>query len=179
MSYCSECGAEFNADASYCPECGTEIQPHPENTDGGTADLSGAYIEEEGETSYKIAIAAAIVGLLPAAMLSWGFVNIGGDLWVFLIAWIGTAWYLRNKRLISEVVGSGFYIWALTTLLTPLLVYIPNMTGEADTASEAGQMIGSVIGLVVWGFVFLIIAIVIAAVGYFANKRASKKLAAS
>ena len=62
-------------------------------------------------------------------------------------------------------------------ILTPIFFYIPNVLGgQADTAADAGAMVGSILGLVIWGFVFLLISLVTAAVGYFFKKRAAKKL---
>lgn len=184
MSYCTDCGAQLSDGAAYCPECGTEVdestsptEPAPESSDDDTGTLENAYIEEGDEkTSWGIVAAAAIMGLIPGFLLAWGFTTIGGSGIVFLIGWIGSAVYLRNKRLVSEVFGSGLYITALLLPLVPVLFYVPNLTGDPQTASEVGAFAGSFIGMFVYGVVFAIVGVIIAAVGYFAKKRAAKKL---
>lgn len=51
-------------------------------------------------------------------------------------------------------------------ILTPILFYLPNVVAEGDGSEEAaGAFIGSILGLVIWGFVFLLLAIVTVAVG--------------
>jgi len=184
MSYCTDCGTELSADAAYCPECGTPVNGDNEGVEDGdvddeTADLDGAYIEDEDKTSWSVVIAAALMGLIPGGLLAWGFGTIGGSGIVFLIGWAGSAIYLRNKRLVSEVIGSGLYISALLLPLVPVLFYVPNLTGDPQTASEAGTFVGSFIGVFVWGVVFAIVGVILAAVGYFAKKRAAKKLEAA
>src|SRR6056297_2028277 len=143
MSYCTDCGTELSDGVAYCPDCGTAVDDRQadatatEDVDDGTADLDGAYIEEDGEkTSWSIVLTAAFIGLFPGALLAWGFTNIGGSGIVFLIGWIGTAVYLRNKRLVSEAFGSGLYIIALLLPLVPVLFYVPNLLGDPQTATE-------------------------------------------
>ncbi|MCD2204407.1 zinc-ribbon domain-containing protein [Halobacterium sp. KA-6] len=186
MSYCTDCGTELSADAAYCPECGAAVNGDSEaveetgDVDDDTATLGGAYIEDgDDKTSWSIVIAAAIMGFFPGFLLWWGFDTIGGGGIVFLIGWIGSTVYLRNKRLVSEVVGSGLYITALLLPLVPVLFYVPNLIGDPQTASEAGTFVGSFIGMFVYGVVFAIIGVIIAAIGYFAKKRAAKKLEAA
>lgn len=186
MSYCTDCGTELNSEAAYCPNCGAAVDdPQPdaetpaEDVDDGTADLDGAYIEDDDKTSWSVVIAAALIGLLPGALLAWGFITLGGSGIAFLVGWVGSTVYLRNKRLVSEVVGSGLYITALVLPLVPILFYVPNLGNDPQTATETGMVIGSFIGMFVYGVVFAIVGVIIAAVGYFLKKRAAKKLNAT
>ena len=187
MSYCTDCGTELSDDVAYCPDCGTPVdtsQPETDepagDVDDGTADLDGAYIEEEGEkTSWSVVVAAAIIGLLPGFLLWWGFGTIGGGGLVFLIGWVGTTVYLRNKRLVSEVIGSGLYIVALLLPLVPILFYVPVVARDAETVGETGAQIGGFIGLFVYAIIFAIVGAVVAGIGYLAKKRAATKLDAA
>ncbi|WP_338844104.1 zinc-ribbon domain-containing protein (plasmid) [Halobacterium salinarum] len=178
MDYCTDCGTALNDDDLFCPNCGTAV----DNDDSGrssddTADVEGAYVESDGEkTALSIVVAAAVVGLIPGALLAWGFGTIGGSGIVFLLGWIGSAVYLRNKRLVSEVVGSGLYISALILPLVPILFYVPNLFADPDTASEAGAFVGSFIGMFVYGVIFAIVGVVLAAIGYVLKRHAAKKL---
>lgn len=170
---CSECGAAI-ADENYCPDCGAEIHA----SDGDTAPVESA---ESSGFSVKMAITAGVLGLLIGGFAAWGTANMGGVAGVaFLVGLVGGSYYLYQKPIPSKAIGSGLYIIALEMLLLPIAFYIPMMVGaDTDTARGAGEAIGSTIGIVVWGIVFFILAIVTAAIGYFANKRAAKKLSRS
>lgn len=63
-------------------------------------------------------------------------------------------------------------------LVLPIAFYLPAVVGTEGTesAEAAGTFIGSIAGLLIWGFVFFILAIVVGAIGYFFKRRASKKL---
>lgn len=186
MSYCTECGSELDPDVTYCANCGAEVtetavdEDIDDIEDDGTASLDGAVVEDgEDKTQWSVVIAAALFGLLPGFLLAWGFGTLGGSGIVFLIGWIGSTVYLRNKRLVSEVAGSGLYLSALILPVVPILFYAPNLTGEAQTAQEAGVQIGSFIGMFMYSIMFAIVGAVLAGIGYLAKKRAAKKLDAA
>lgn len=169
MAYCSDCGAEVGKDVSFCPECGTETgeeipeEPHEElDKDAET---------EEGFNT-KRGIAAGVMGLLVGAVVAFAFTNFGGAGILFVITLVGVSYYLYDrKKSPRSAIGSGLYILALWILVSPILFYIPVIgNADTDTAAGAGQAIGGTLGIFIWGFVGLIIAIVVAAIGYFVNR---------
>ena len=141
-----------------------------------TEDVSA--IERITPESWGVFVTAVVLGLVIGGFAAWATANLGVSGWAFLIGFVGGAWYLNKKRLPSEAAGSGLYITALLMILTPILFYVPNIVGmeEVQTAEEAGMAIGSVLGLVIWGFVFFLLAIVTGGIGYAFKRRAGKKL---
>lgn len=143
-------------------------------TDGGEpaeAATTEAVTEDEGIAT-KRAIAAGIMALLVGAVVAFAFTNFGGSAILFVITLIGVGYYLYSrKKSARSAIGSGLYILALWILVSPILFYIPIIgNANTDTAAGAGQAIGGTLGIVIWGFVGLLIAIVVAAVGYFVNR---------
>lgn len=118
-----------------------------------------------------------IMGLIIGFFAAWATLNIGPVAGIaFLIGLVGGSYYVYTKPSASAGIGSGLYITALLMVLTPLGFYLPTVIGGTDdTATGAGQFIGSLLGLVIWGFVFLLFAIVTAAIGYYFKRRAGKQ----
>ena len=141
-----------------------------------TADES--IVEKITPESWGIFLTALFMGVIIGGFAAWATANLGVAPWAFLVGLIGGTWFLNKKRLPSEAAGSGLYITALVMIVTPILFYVPNIVGmgEVQTAEEAGMAVGSVLGLVIWGFVFLLLAIVTGGVGYAFKRRAGKKL---
>ncbi|MFC5970043.1 hypothetical protein ACFPYI_01745 [Halomarina salina] len=147
-----------------------------------TATADAAVAEEDTGVNWGLAITAGIMALLIGGLGAWATANLFGIApVVFLIGLVGGAYYLYQKPLKSAAVGTGLYIMAIEMILTPIMFYLPVLfsTEGQEGAEAAGTAIGSVLGLVIWGFVFLLLAIVAGVIGYFANRRAKKKLNAS
>lgn len=123
---------------------------------------------------------AIVMALLIGLIAAWAFSNIGGSAIVFVIAALGSGFYLYKKPLPSAAIGTGLYLTAGLLVLTPILIYVPDIlaTEGAESAEEAGTFIGSILGLLIWGFVYFLIGLVLFGLGYFSNKRAKKKLEA-
>lgn len=127
--------------------------------------------------SWAQLVAAGIMGLIIGGVLALMFSNIGGSGIVFLVGLVGGTYYLYQKPLPSAAVGTGLYISAALLVLTPIIFYVPMFMGaEEGTAEGAGQAVGSVLGLLIWGFVFFLIGLVVFVTGYFVNRRARRKL---
>lgn len=152
-------------------------------SESDTATAADAVPEEEDSgIRWKMAITALIFGLLIGGFGAWATLNLGGAApFVFLVGFVAGAYYLYKKEIPSSAIGTGCYIIALEMLLVPILFYVPVVlrSGEGESVEAAGTFIGSLMGLVIWGFVFLILAIVTAAIGFFANRRAKKELNAA
>jgi CDP-diglyceride synthetase len=134
---------------------------------------------EEAETGgirWKMAITAGVLGLVIGGFAAWATANLGIAPIAFVVGLAGGGYFLYQKNMPSEAIGSGLYVTALLMVVTPLLFYLPVVVGGGGNgAEEAGAFIGGVLGLVIWGFVFLLFAIVTGAVGYFFKRRAGKK----
>jgi len=166
MTYCTECGTEVDDSKNFCPECGAEIGTETEvmPEDGGS---------EEGRDTKK-AFVAIFMGILVGAVVAFAFSNLGGSSILFVVTVAGVGYYLYDRKPTARIaVGSGLYILAIWIVLSPILFYIP-IIGEAntETAAGAGQAIGGTLGIFIWGFVGLIIALVIGAVGYLIRRGA-------
>lgn len=179
MAYCTECGGEVATGAKFCPECGSAVDGGQDDESAAAESAerpaqSGAPAQPETGIRWKMVATGVAMGLLIAFFATWATLNLGPLSGVaFLLGLVGGGYYVSQKSSVSDGIGSGLYITALLMILTPILFYVPTVLGGADgTAAGAGRLIGSVLGLVIWGFVFLLLAIVTAAVGYFFKRRA-------
>lgn len=185
-TYCPSCGEELAEDASFCSNCGAEIgdvsSPTEEFDTQSNRIETGSDVEGWKQylpQSWRIGIAGVAFGFLIGFLIAWALVEIGGSGIGFLIGLIGGTLYLWQKQTATGAIGSGLYISALIMILVPILFYggtLADVGEDPQTAEEAGMAIGSVMGLVIWGFVFFLLAIVVAAIGYFFKKREKKKL---
>lgn len=176
MPYCPECGTEAKDTTNFCPECGASLQFNAEDTTSARRESSSGELDNQVSTAEGIetgrAIASGVMGILVGAVVAFAFTNIGGSSILFLITIAGVGYFLYSKQeTIKLIVGTGLYIVALWLPLSPILFYIP-LAGSAgsETAAGAGQAIGSILGMFIYGFIALIIGVVLAAVGYFVRK---------
>lgn len=149
---------------------------HTEPTEQG-AKLEGSIEKSGRDISWSMVVTAGMMALIIGGFAAWATANLGIATIAFLVAAAGSSYYLYQKPMPSAAIGSGLYITALLMLLTPILFYLPKIVGGGEGgAEEAGMFIGSVLGILIWGFVFFILAIVTGAVGYFFKRRSEKKL---
>jgi predicted lipid-binding transport protein (Tim44 family) len=150
------------------------------NTQGPETPETAEDANEESKPK-SVYVAAGFMGLLVGFFALWSTLNMGSlsGFAFFIVGGLAT-WHLSKKRLASAALGTGCYMVAILMLLTPILFYLPNLLTESEQsgAEAAGAFIGSVAGLLIWGFVFFIFAVVTAIVGYFLRRRADKKLSA-
>ena len=134
---------------------------------------------EIANINWKMLVAAGVMGLIIGGFSAWATTNLGIAVVAFFIMLVLSTYYLYQKPIPSAAIGSGLYITALVMILTPLLFYIPVIltNGGAEGAEGAGAFVGGILGLVIWGFVFLLFAIVTAALGFVVNRRAKRKVA--
>lgn len=171
MVYCGECGDEVAKSQDFCPNCGEQLQ-------SVTAESGSTGTDTESGFKTTVAITAVLMGILVGAVVAFAFSNIGGSSILFVVTVGGIGyWLYRNSQIPSEAIGSGLYVFALWLILSPILFYIPVIGGaNTETAAGTGAALGGIFGIFIYGFIALIIALVAAAVGYFSNKRAKKKL---
>ncbi|MCU4718390.1 zinc-ribbon domain-containing protein [Halapricum hydrolyticum] len=189
VPYCPSCGEELAEDASFCSNCGAEIEDASSSTEEFEAQSGSIEPDDDVEgwkqylpQSWRIGITGVVFGLLIGFLVAWALAEIGGSGIGFLIGLIGGTLYLWQKRTATGAIGSGLYVSALIMILVPILFYggmLANVDEDPQTAEEVGMAIGGVMGLVIWGFVFFLLAIVVAAIGYFFKKREKKKLNAA
>lgn len=189
MRYCQACGSEVDEEASFCPECGDPITASEDNgvasekietSDNDEVEKgTGSKLNALRPTNWKFAVVGIVFGLIIGGVAALATSNIGGSGVFFAIGLLGGAVFLWRMSTVSGAVGSGLYITALLLILTPILFYTPMVIGggEAEGAAEAGQFIGGVLGLIIWGFVFFLVALVVAGIGYFFKRREAKMLA--
>lgn len=176
MSYCPECGTEVTEEAQFCSDCGATLQTSSEKSANhsieNTKNNTSVSENDEGGIETVRAAASGAMGIIVGAIVAFAFTNFGGSSILFLITLVGVAYYLYSKQeTIKLTIGMGLYIAALWMPLAPIIFYIP-LAGSAnsETAAGAGQAIGSVLGMFLYGFIGLIIGIVLAAIGYFVRK---------
>ncbi|WP_244531643.1 hypothetical protein [Halogranum amylolyticum] len=126
-------------------------------------------------------VTAGIMGLLVGAVVAFAFTNIGGSSVLFLITFAGVSYYLYDRKHSARTaLGSGLYILALWILAAPIMFYIPIIGGaNTETAAGSGAAIGGALGILIWGFAGLLVAVIVAAVGYFVNRGAATPTATS
>lgn len=154
---------------------------HQDPTEIDEAPIEDTPTTEEAESEgihWTMALTAGVMALIIGGLAAWATLNLGIASIAFIVAAAGSGYYLYQKQIPSEAIGSGLWISALVMLVLPIAFYLPAIVGTegAESAEAAGTFIGSIAGLFIWGFVFLILAIVVAAIGYFFKRRANKKL---
>lgn len=127
-------------------------------------------------TSARVAIVAVFLAVVTGELAALATMALGQSRWAFGVVAVISGGYLWSKQLATEAIGTGLYISAILLLLTPILSYIPTMLGiPADP--EAPMRIWTILGFVIWGVLFTLVAIVIAAFGrYFKNRAAISEL---
>lgn len=117
------------------------------------------------------------MGVIIGGLLALVFTNIGGSVLMFVVGLVAGTIYLARKPLPAAALGTALYISVGLLVLYPVFLYVPMLMGvETGTAEGAGTFIGSIVGLFLWGFVFLLVALVVFTTGYFLNRRARGKL---
>ena len=178
MSYCPDCGVELANDLQFCPDCGAGLHADAEDPgditddeDAAPATASEEVAADDGLDTRR-AIASGVMGMIVGAVVAFAFTNVGGGSFWFLLTLVGVGYFLYSKQeTVKLALGMGLYITALWMPLAPIIFYIPLAGGaNTDTAAGAGQAIGSVFGMFIYGFIGLIIGLVLAAIGYFLRK---------
>lgn len=194
-TFCEHCGEQLDdarvGDASGDASDAGAGDPEAVAGEGGSGAPLAETVPREADigqddsptaANWKMAVTGVAMGLLIGVVGAFAF----SGLWtpvvlvVFVLGLVVGGYVTYSKRLPSEGIGTGLYVTALLLVSFPILYYIPRMLAiggqGTQTASDTGAMIGSILGLVIWGFVFLMIGIIVAGVGYLARRRASKKL---
>lgn len=154
-------------------------EPTPQDSRGSEVqEYDEASIDDRSGISWTMGITAAVMGLIIGGFGAWATSNLGLVLPVFLVLWAGATYYLYQKPIPSAAIGSGLWVTALVMLLTPVFIYLPIILNgsSGESAEAAGAFIGGILGLIIWGIVFAVGAIVVAAIGWVFKRRANKKL---
>lgn len=129
-----------------------------------------------GRIAWKRGLVSAVMAFIIGGLAAWGTSQLGFALPAFVIMVAISGYHLYQKPIATKALGIGLYYAAATAVLVPFLFYIPTILAPGDGATGAGTFIGSVLGFFIWGALFGVVAILMAALGYFVNKRANKKL---
>lgn len=117
------------------------------------------------------------MGLVCGLLGAWAGANLGSlSIIAFLVLTLGVGYYLYQKPLKTIAVGTGLYFVSALVALVPLLFYLPVILEPGEGAEGVGTFIGGLMGLLLWELVFIIIAFLLGAAGFFINKRGKKKL---
>lgn len=189
LGYCTECGTEVQPEASFCSSCGTDLSNSGTDQSTGTIEEDtedNSWTKTENDTtedknptsskegrfsdidSKRLAISVTI-GFVVALMVAFGFSELGGGGFFALMTIVGVSSFLYKQTTHQkQTVGTGLYIIAAWFILSPLIFYI----GVAGQSPNDFAAVGAVIGMVIFGFIGLLLAIVTGGLGYFINKRA-------
>lgn len=143
----------------------------------GVEGMAGADETRGWGTKFLQLLTAILIAGIIAVFGAWATANLGVAGPVAVVLFLLSAVWLYRKPIPSAAIGNGLYVTALLMFITPIVFYLPNVLGGPGGDVEgAGMFVGSVIGLFFWWFIFAVFAVVVAGLGYFANKRAKKKL---
>ena len=181
--YCSECGSEIS-DVNFCPDCGTKIQK--QTTDSvDSADSEDTIDVDEldeptGYDKYKpksvlVGIAAFCTAIIVGFTGYMAIFSLWESGWLFLLVFMSAFVYLSQQDYPSEAIGIGLYISALFVLLFPVIFYIDMIVAAEGQAGGEFAQLGGIFGLFIWGIIGLIMAIIVAGIGYLFNRRAKKQ----
>lgn len=178
MPYCMECGENVEKDARFCPSCGTNLQIEDEETVEESIDKGTEPTTETADTTKREgidtgrAILSGVMGIIVGSVVAFAFTNTGVSFILFLITVIGVGYFIyTSQETVRLAVGMGLYITALWMPLAPIIFYIPLAFGaNQNTAVGTGQVVGSVVGMAIYGFIGLLIGLVLAAIGYFLRR---------
>lgn len=104
--------------------------------------------------------------------------NLHVSIWIFLVVWAATTSYFSYHRLATGVLASGLYCLAWLVLLAPFAYFGPLIADVQNySLSEQGQrLLESFTGLVVWGVVGGVLALVLSGVGIYFRRRYHRRL---
>lgn len=183
MPYCTECGEEVTDGTSFCPNCGTAVEKSDEDsidetnidTDSesgwGSDDESTETPELDSEgVQWKLLGVSGIMSFVVGFQVLFAFSEFGGGTGsiLFFVTLAGVTGFLYNRTdSIKESFATGLYIVAAWFILAPLMFYV----GVAGQSANEFAAVGAVFGMVIFGFIGLLLAIVTAGIGYFVNSR--------
>jgi hypothetical protein len=172
MPYCSECGAEYESADEFCSSCGTEIEPA---ADASPSDSTS--VRDGG--GWTVKIAATVMGIITAVFLYTNIYALGFETAAAILtiaAALGVSYYLQQSHSsVFAVVGQSLYYLAFLVLTFPFAAYLPILfrTSNPQTNAEAFAQTASIVSILVWGIIALIVAIILAGVGYGAKRKAA------
>lgn len=170
-------------EASFCSNCGTEVVQQSATTDTISTEYSSETDRNEwtsekdpaespdeespsGVGKKQLGVAIGI-SLIVGIQVAFGFAELGGGGFFFLITLVGVSGYLyRQTNSSKSAFATGLYIVAGWFILAPLLHFL-GVAGQGGNASA----IGALLGMVIYGFIGLLLAIVTGGLGYFINSK--------
>lgn len=161
MPFCPNCGNKISDDDFYCSKCGANVRKKRP-------------IKKKEQQKGKRIVASISCGLLSGFFAGWGLSNLELSHFGFAIV-VLVAWYAYSQsKTPAQALSTGLYLTGIFIVLTPLMIYIPFIF-SAITAKKgfAGlfYLIGGVLGIMVWGFVFFIFAIATWIIAYLVSRK--------
>lgn len=132
------------------------------------------------DRSWGAIVVAVLFALITGGIAALAMSTVGLSTGAFLAIAVVALWYLSAQPLATAALARGLYLSAFLLILTPIAYYLPMFMGpeaQGSSASAIGTAAGSLLGMLIWGFVFFIVGVGIAGIGYLVDRRARKKLA--
>ena len=157
-------------------------------------------------TPNPVLVTAGVCALIIGALAAYATMNLGiyGMAIAFVVAVAPSVYYLSQKQVPAEVVGSASYVAGVVLVLAPSVLYLSNIVtgtteevllfpetvaleeidsvvemlfGEGGPSTETviQGSIEAVVPLVAWTVVFMMVALVLFAVGMFLSNRGSRQ----
>lgn len=158
-------------------------QMHSETTettsDGFISGLTGRFGRLVGGASTATIVSSSVFALIIGGVAAWMFLNLFGLAPLAFIVALALGWrHLMHEGNGWLTTGKGLYILAVQFVFLAPMFYIPvlfrSSTGEG--AAAAGTFIGSFLGVIIWGFIFAIIAVMLVIVGYLLRRKGGRRL---
>ena len=162
LPFCPNCGNEISDDDVYCSKCGLKVkqmQKSVKSTDKGKG---------------KRIVASVLSGFMSGFFASWGLSLSGLSEIGFFLVFLFVTWFAYSKsKTPSHALSNGLYLMGIFVVLTPLMFYIPIITEATEIEGFAGlgYLMGGFMGIMMWGFVFLIFAVAIWILAYLVSRR--------
>jgi uncharacterized membrane protein len=158
-----------------------------------TLDDSISQLTQDGRERIRATIAGTppavsatttVLALFIGGLCAWGLGGFGST-FISLLAFASGAYlswdHLMDRTNVWLAAGRGLHITAIVLFFLPLVFYVPKIFGSAtsDTLRGAGTFVGSLLGLIIWGIVFAFIALLLAVIGFFLNRKGKQIPAAN
>lgn len=137
---------------------------------------SASTTKESSGIGWKRIVVSIVLAPIVGGLAAWATAEIGISLLAFVAITAVSGYHMYSKPIATKSLAIGLYWAAILGLLVPFLFYIPGVFDSGTGMEGAEKFAGSLLGIIVWGVVFGIGALVTFVVGYFVNKRAEKKL---
>lgn len=148
MAYCPACGHEVDDSAVYCSECGAELDAEPTGEPSAEPEVAA---KTASDIDGGVVAVAVVVGLI-LGFVAYFLVSLtvaSPLLWAFPVGWAAFGYLTyRGATGPHDALANGLFYGALLLFLLPVamvLFSIAFASGETTAAGQAGAAIGGFI----------------------------------